>query len=201
MKEKTKRSLTLFVKKAKKLQRFGLIEHITTTDRGFHIGNADQPNNTIVEFDLPDEKERDASLLTLRMFIQQNESFSFHRFESLANDPTLSGEFRNQLLKMRQIYFDYINDYPKRVQPGFFEEGTHPSRHEILKIVMNGGLSHAKDYEAQQKYKLWTRDYVREPVLLQEFSEIILNILIMIIAFSEPIERELSRDTTTNSTG
>jgi hypothetical protein len=201
MREKTRRALAEFVEKAQKLQRFGLIEHIRTTGRGFHINRGSQDSESVIVFDQPDEKERDASLLTFRMFIQQNENFSFHQFDSLASDPTLSNEFRDWLLQMRHAYFDYLNGYPKMILADFFEEGEHPNRHDILKIVMNGGISHANDYEKQKKYKLWARDDIRESVLLQEFSEIMLNILRMIISISEPIEREITQDVASQGTG
>lgn len=196
MKERTRRALIEFVEKAQKLQRFGLVEHIRATGRGFRMNNpSGEDNGWIVEFDLPDEKERDASLLTLRMFVQQNESLSFHQLDNLANDPGLTTELSDGLLQARRIYFSYLNGYPKSILAGFFEEGVHPNRQDILKVVMNGGLSHANDYEKRQRYKMWARDDIREAVLLQEFSEIILNILRMIIHVSKLIERHVAQNT------
>jgi hypothetical protein len=191
MKERTRRALEDCIEKAEKLRRMKLDEHIAHTGRGFRA-NKTENDEWIMEFDLPDEKERDASLLTFRLFIQHNEDYSFPQMLQLILDQSLSNEFRTEIRIAHHAYYDYINGYPGNIESGFFEQGEHLARGEILNIVMNGGLAHTNDYEKRQKYQHWTRDGIRESVLLQEFSEIVSKILKFIYHVSDLCQEELS---------
>ena len=83
MKEKTSQALSDLVDRANKLKRYSLEKHIAEIGSGFR-GHKSKDGNWAIEFDIPDEKELDASLLTLRLFTQQKEPFSFHKLEHLA---------------------------------------------------------------------------------------------------------------------
>src|SRR5574337_467946 len=91
LKETTKRALEDLIEKARKLQELKLDEHIRRRGFGFRAHRV-EGDDWEIEFDLPDEKERDASLLTFRLFIQRNERYSFHGLRRLADDPALSEE-------------------------------------------------------------------------------------------------------------
>ena len=191
MKQKTLQILEDLIQRARKLGRFGLDNHISEIGLGFHVRRGSSDELVYVEFDLPDEKERDASLLTLRLFTQHNEPFSFPQLGYLANDPDLSDKFRDFLRDARKSYYSFLNGYPEMIEPGFFEEGVHPTRMDIFNVVI-GIISHAKDLKKRQKYEHWARDDIREGVLLQEFSRIVQVLLRWIYQLADRCEQELA---------
>jgi len=200
MKKKTRQTLEYLVQKANKLKRFGLDNHISETGLGFHVQRGSTDDLFVVEFDLPDEEKRDASLLTLRLFTQHNESFSFPQLNNLLEDTGLSDDFREFLKTARKAYYTFLNGHPEMIKPGFFEEGAHPTRMEIFNVVLNGTIAHTRDTKKHLKYKLWARDDIRESVLLQEFSRIIHILLKWIYQLAEKCEQELKTNNSSDET-
>lgn len=191
LKPTTRRALEDLLEKSRQLAGYGFTEHAIRSGRGFRAAST-SAGDWEIEFPLPDEEKRDASLLTLRLFIHQGEDYSFHRLDRIAADPQVSGEFCGQLRHIRRSYFAYRNSHPPGIAPGFFEEGTHPARGEIFDVVVNGSLSHTRDNRKRQQFKRWSRDEVRRSVLLQEFTQIMITLLKTIELLSGLAERELS---------
>lgn len=195
MKKKSRDALEHFVQKAQKLERFGLDKHIIETGLGFHVRRNEEDDTSVVEFDLPNEEKRDATLLTLRLFTQHNESFSFPQLSNIAQDMGLTENFRNFLLDSRKAYYDFLNDYPIMIEAGFFEENFHPTRMDVFNVVLNGTLAHTRDAKKRQRYIHWSRDGIRENVLLQAFSRIVQALLRLIYFMSEKCVQELENKT------
>ena len=146
----------------------------------------------LIQFEYPDDTVFDATLYTLRLFNQQSEKVSFHNLNRLANDEGLSVDFRDGIKKLRKQYFSYLSKYPIGVEPGFFEEGYQPDNGDILKVVINGGFGHRKDFDKRQWFKKWTRDGIRAGVLFQTFSVITFNIIGLIHQLKKLCESEIS---------
>lgn len=180
MKESTRRALVDQAEIAARLEHYRFDEHIRELGLGFHMERDDEDDSWTIEFDLPDDKERDATLYTFRLFDQQNEAFSFHGLKKISGDPGLSGEYRQGILHLRDAYFAYLQDTPEGVEAGFFEDGLNPTRGEIMRVVMNGALGHRRDHSKRERYLTWTRDDIRKAVLHQEFSKIVYVVLGMI---------------------
>lgn len=193
LKENTRHTLISLIDKANKLKRYGLDRHISATGSGFRMKQVED-ESWLFEFDLPEEKELDASLLTLRLFIQQNEAFSFPQLHYLAEDDQLSSSLRSGLATIRSTYFDYLNGHPASIKPGFFEPGENPTRGEILTVVLYGGLAHTNDHAKRNRFALWSRDEIRANVLLQVFAQIIRSILLLIYQTANLCEQELSQN-------
>jgi hypothetical protein len=139
MKENTRRILELFVEKADKLKSFGFDEHVKSVGLGFKATRTDN-NDWTIEFGLPDEKERDAFLLTFRLFYQRNESISITNINQLATDPDLSEQWRKGVAVAQKAYSDYLegySDYSVQLFDG------HPTRGEMFETVLYGSLAHA----------------------------------------------------------
>jgi hypothetical protein len=191
LRDKTRRAIEDLVEMADRLRAYRFDEHIRDLGLGFHM-QKQSDGSWSIEFDLPDEKERDATLYTFRLFDQQNEAFSFHSLNRLTRDSDLSDNYRDRIIRIRDAYFTFLQGYPEDVEAGFFEEIQHPTRGEIMRVVMNGGLGHRKDHAKRKRYKIWTRDPVREAVLFQELAKIIHVVLGLIKELLALSKQELS---------
>ena len=187
MRKETKYALELIVDKANKLREFGFEQHVQETGLNFHI-ERNHDDTLTLEFDLPDEKERDAFLLTFRLFYQKNEPISFQNLTNLACDPGLSQRWRNEATRLRQEYYNYLSGYSDYTVELF--EG-HPTRLQMLVTGLYGGLAHANNPNRVQKFQEWTRDDVRAFLFQQEFARILLNILGLIYQLAEISSEEL----------
>jgi len=183
----TRQYLDTLVEKADKLRSFGFEDHVKKVGLGWRTYSGEQGGH-VIEFDLPDEKERDAFLLTFRLFIQQNEPISFHKFDIIASDSGMPRKLGDKLRKSRKEFFHYLNGYPSYISDLF---GPRPTRKEILDVVMYGEVAHTRDKKRRQLYKEWARDDIRESVLLQTFTMIVVVILFMIYSVVDAIREEL----------
>jgi hypothetical protein len=191
VKEETSRALTDLVDRANKLKRYGLERHIAEISSGFR-GHESEDGSWVIEFDVPDEKELDASLFTLRLFTQQKEPFSFHRLDRLAGDPALSARLRTGLSESRSKYFDFLKAHPHGIEAGFFEPGVHLTNGCILSVVLNGEMSHAHDPIKRPRFQSWTRDRIRANVLLQVFPRLVQGVLLLVYQTAELCAQELA---------
>jgi hypothetical protein len=191
MNERTKRALEDLIDQAERLERHKFPEHIMKVGLGFQ-GNQQENGEWEIKFGVPDEGELDKTILPFRLFNQHNETYSFHQLDRLVNDSGLSNDFKEGVLKIRKKYFDYLTGYPESIGMNFFQDSIRPSRDDIFKVVMNGsGLAHTNDTVKRETYKYWARDEIRRSVLLQEFTKIVLVILLLINDLSEISKQEL----------
>jgi|APLow6443716910_1056828.scaffolds.fasta_scaffold89706_1 hypothetical protein len=194
LKESTSLVLQNLVEKANKLKRYGLEKHIVRVGSGFR-GQRSDDGTWVFEFDIPDEKELDASLFTLRLFTYQKEAFSFHRIDRFLRDDGLSDSLQTGLSSLREEYFDFLDGYPIGIEPGFFEPEVHLTNGDIFSVVLNGEMGHTNDPKKREKFQSWTRDDIRANVLLQAFARIVLRILLLIYQMAELSEKELAAST------
>jgi len=187
MEQQTRKILEALVNKAHKIIDYGFDEHVKRIGLNFQITRADG-DDYLVEFGLPDEKELDAIVLTIRMFTQSNESFSFQNVHGLLRDQGLSNEFRQGLISVRRAYFDYMNSHSEYTVE-LFED--HPRRSEIFQTVLYGNLAHIHDPETVRKFQNWSSDDIKASLLMQEFTSITLQILVFIKQLASISESEL----------
>jgi hypothetical protein len=187
MNKETKQKLQLIVEKANKLRDFSFEKHVAQIGLGFK-GARQEDGSWLLEFGIPDTKERDAFLLTFRLFYQENEPISFANLPALLNDPGLSMEFKNQATSIRQAYFDYLTGYSDYTVNLF--EG-HPTRKQMIDVGLYGGLAHTNRPERIEQYKVWARDDIRAFLFEQEFSRFLVGILGLIYQLAEFSQKEL----------
>lgn len=188
MKNETRIILEQYVEKAHKLRDFGFAEHAKNLGRGWSAKRTDN-DEWVIEFGIPNVKEQDAFLLTFRMFIQKNESISFPNIHGLLRDKDLSNELREGIKSARQAYFNYLNSHSDYTVELF--EGR-PTRMLMLETVLYGGLAHGNDLETIKRFKNWSRDDIRASLLTQEFTAILLQVLVFINHVAELSEKELT---------
>ncbi len=187
MENETRVILQQLVEKAQKLRDFRFDEHVKGV--GINMRAEREENGEwVIDFGIPDVKEQDAFLFTFRMFIQQNESISFPNIHGLLRDNNLSQELREGIKSVRRAYFDYLNSHSDYTVELF--EG-HPTRGQMLETVLYGGLAHGNDADTVQRFKDWSRDDIRANLLMQEFTAILLQILVFIKFIADLSEKEL----------
>jgi hypothetical protein len=190
MEKETKQILDMIVEKANKLRSYSFEKHVAEVGLGFK-GTKQDDGTWLLEFGIPDVKERDAFLLTFRLFYQENEPISFPYLLKLLNDPSLSDEFRNQVALIRQDYFDYITGYSNYTVKLF--EG-HPTRKQMIDVGLYGGLAHTNRLDRIEQYRIWARDDVRAFLFEQEFAAFLLRILDFIYKLSDSCLHELEQN-------
>jgi hypothetical protein len=186
MEKATRQTIELFVEKAHKLAEFKFDEHVKRVGLNWRASRTEN-DDWVLEFGLPDEKERDAFLLTFRLFIQDNEPYSFQNLGKL-NDSSLSGDFTSELSKVLRVYFDYLSSHSVYTVNLF--EGR-PTREEMLKTVLYGGLAHTNNPARMKRFKDWSRDDIRANLLLQEFAAILVQVMAFIKYIANLGENEL----------
>src|SRR5258705_8964696 len=164
MDKETKRKLELIVEKANKLREFAFEQHVAQIGLNFK-GSRQDDGSWLLDFGIPDIKERDAFLLTFRLFYQTNESIWFPNLLELLKEPSLSDEFRTQVAAIHQAYSDYISGYSQYTVNLF--EG-HPTRKQMIDVGLYGGLAHTNRPERIEQYNIWARDDVRASLFEQE---------------------------------
>lgn len=177
----------LLVEKANRLKSFKFDEHVKQVGLGFK-GTRNDDDEWIIEFGLPDDEKIDIFILTFRFFYQDGESISFSSLRRFLNDPELSSEWKDGVSKSRKAYFVYLKGYSVYTVELF--EG-HPSRHEILDTVLYGQATHANP-EKLKRLKQWTADGIRANLLQQEFTGMLVQILVFIKYIGELSEHELA---------
>jgi hypothetical protein len=196
MSQQTREILEEFVQKSHKLKAFNFHEHVRTVRLGFNIYRMEDGENPTIEFTQSDVKERDASLLTLRMFIQHNEPISFHGLKRLLVSSELSEEWRDKAGKLIASYFEYCDQYPPYIQDQW---GKRPTNGQILDTVLYGGLVHTgldtrdeKNEKKRKRFRDWTENDLKKNMLLQAFDLAVLNVIRLIYRIAEVTETELA---------
>lgn len=187
MQDETRQTLQLIVDKAEKLRGYAFERHVSETGLDFSAQRL--PDDTWeITFGLPDEKERDAFLLTFRLFYQRNELMSFLRLEDLLKDKDLSKEFKNVTTQVRATFLGYLQGHSQYTVELF--EGQ-PTRKEMIDVGLYGGLAHANNPDTVAQYRQWTRDEVRAALFHQEFTKFLVVILGMIYSLADAARAEL----------
>jgi len=187
MHDETRETLQLIVDKAEKLRGYAFERHVSETGLDFSAKRL-ADDSWEIDFGQPDEKERDAFLLTFRLFYQRNEPMSFLRLEHLLNDPDLSTEFRSVASQVRASFLGYLQGHSRYTVELF--EGQ-PTRKQMIDVGLYGGIAHANDPVTVGQYRQWTRDGIRAALFHQEFIKFLVVILGMIYALGDAARAEL----------
>jgi hypothetical protein len=129
-------TLHLFNKKADKLNRLGFTSFVRNNNLTFSASSRDgQVTFAAVE---PSEDETDAFLLTLRFFIQDNESISIRNMAKLYSSPPLSTVLVTAMRKGRNDFNTFLN-----ASSGFVWKSENLTNHRVFEVFLYGGLAHA----------------------------------------------------------
>ena len=188
MKQETIEVLKNYIEQANILRSYNFEEHVKEKGLGFS-GKRTEDNAWIIEFGLPDLKDRNAFILTFRLFIQRNESICFDNLPKLFQDPDISPNLITEVTKGCTAYTNYLNSY-SHYSVEIFD--GHPTRSEMLVTVLYGGnIAHTNNPKLAQKYKLWTHNDICANILLQEFTSILVQVLVIIKYIADACEIEI----------
>lgn len=125
---------------------------------GFHIG--------------PSEKTVEATVLTLRFFIQDNESTSLSNMNRLYSELNIEPKLSAQFCEIRDQINAYL-DSPSNLS--ISEEGMMTHR-QILELFIYGDLAHSKDATIEANYRSISRTAFF-PLFQDDFTKTLLLLL------------------------
>lgn len=132
----------------------------------------------------PNEESVDAIALTLRFFIQDNESTSLHNMAALYSRLTVACDLRKQWLELRQRLNDFL-DSPTNIA---LEETKRLSHRQVLELFMYGSLSHANPTKARTMEMLSQTPMF--PILQTDFVQVV-TVIIRILERMRMINRDI----------
>ena len=102
---------------------------------GFHIG--------------PSEKTVEATVLTLRFFLQNNERTSLSNLDKLYSNLNIEPQLHTQFLEVRKQISSYL-DTPSNLS---ISEAGPMTHRQILDLFINGDLAHANNPTTEANYR------------------------------------------------
>lgn len=189
MEDATRHTLSKIVEKAEKLRRFGFEKHIREVGLGFR-GSKNDDGTWEIELGVPDEKERDAFILTFRLFYQKNEPISLFNLDKVCTDINLSTDFKSKILEIRSLFLEFL-DGSSEYTVHLFED--HPTRRDMFEAYFYGMLLHTNSQSDEVRFKHWTRDDLRRDLFEQEISRFLLYVLELIYSLENCCIEELQK--------
>jgi hypothetical protein len=137
------RALELFNEKAEKLGRLSFIKTLYAHKSGFSI-KVEKTDNGMYQLTqerrAPLKEAIDAFVLTMRFFIQDNESSSFRNLSNHYNNSPLDDSTKKQFNIIRRNINEYLDSNSGMA---IYVNDELLNHREILNTVIYGGLSHA----------------------------------------------------------
>ena len=97
----------------------------------------------------PSEKTIEATILTLRFFMQNNESTSLTNMAKLYRDLNIDPRLSTQFCEIR----DQVNSYLDAPSDLSISEVAPMTHRQILDLFINGDLAHANDATTEANYR------------------------------------------------
>jgi len=168
--------LMLFNEKATKLESYSFTQIVFNQDTGFTVSlkNIREQPSLEVQRRGPDDEAIDASVLTFRFFIQDNEKSSFQNLASIYDALPISEEKKNNFKEARA----YINKELDSTSFLNIDGMTLTYRH-ILETFIYGGLSHANENK-KKEYDIWMLNPFSNQIVTNEFVYILGHIFSVI---------------------
>ncbi len=148
--------LRLFNEKATKLERLSFIDTLSKYNSGVSITFK---KNDTGQFDItqerrgPLEEAIDAFVLTIRFFIQDNESISLRNIASIYESSLIKDSAKSKFKAIRDTLNKYLDSNSGMAI--IINEETLNHR-KIMDVMIYGGLSHANK-EKKKQYDFWVQ--------------------------------------------
>ncbi|MBK8465180.1 MAG: hypothetical protein IPL32_05060 [Chloracidobacterium sp.] len=189
---KIKKQLELFNLKAEKLNSLSFAKIVQKTDTGLSISGkrGDDGLFTVTsERRGPDAESIDAFVLTLRMFLQNNDQCSIGNLQSCYSSILLPEDIREEFRDIRKTLNEYLDDtHEIRLE----EKGKFLTRREMIDTMLYGDLAHANDNNYRASFLAWTAIPHSTDMLVNEFIVIASRVLIAINWLKDLNERALA---------
>jgi len=190
MRNETGRAFELFIEKTNRLKLLSFNEAIK--DLKLNI-SWKQGEDFKVNLTGPASEQIDAFVLTFRLFIQDNEQFSFRWLANNAtNDAGVSDDWKRGFSKARAEMNRYLDEYP--ALQTIIQNDAPPTRRDIMNVFIYGDLSHVND-EKRALFSKWMSNPIIPGILQLEFIQILGVIFHQIISFTANLcEAELKNN-------
>jgi len=165
-------AVELFRQKFGKLQRSSVWQAIQTNQIRFSV-SAEIGDPVRLAVEGPSEEAVDAFVLTVRFFLQNNESISISRLVGLLESLPLESDLRARVTEMRTA-FNAALDRPCGIQV----DSVHPSNRDVLEIFIYGGLAHANQRK-RAEFEGWSR----QPIVFGMMSQVFYSTLVKVLHF------------------
>jgi hypothetical protein len=138
-----------------------------------------------------DLEQLDAFLLTMRLFIQNNERISICRTAELIGLLNVSEGLKERFLKNRDLLNNFLNS-----KSSFSIHGDRPTYKEVMDTVLYGNHGHLS-LEKRRRYKKWTAGPFGPHIVYLEFIwvlRVFIQILVVLDKSCQLIVKELIDD-------
>lgn len=190
MRAATTETLKVFVEKARKLNSLSLTKSVKESGGvGLHYYWEAGKENILIELRGPDDEAIDAFVLTLRLFLQDNERISFHSMAlKILDDPDLSANLKVFFSKARALLNQYLDEHTEPLLN--IDTGAPLTRRHIMDVFLYGGLAHTNK-DKKLEFDRWKSIPFFFPFTQNEFNCILLSVFGIIDHVSYWIEEEL----------
>jgi len=164
-------ALKKFNTKADKLLHSLFAEFILERKRFSVKIDAKKGGEVSVTRNLPDQHAIDEFVLTLRFFIQDNETTSFRNISKIYSKIPVSAEFKKEFSDLRRELNEYLDS-----NTTITINGETLTRRKILDVFVYGNLAH-ENPDKKQTFDKWMRYPLLTELLELEFDSILAHVL------------------------
>lgn len=164
-------TLKLFNEKVDKLINSRFIKHVQNNKGLKWSFQSSVSQKVTISHNLPDQDSIDAFVLTIRYFIQDNETTSLRNMAKLYKDIPVSVNIKDEFNSVR----DKLN-LELRSQSMFNLDEKKLTRGEIFHTFIYGGLAHAES-KKKADYDKWMQIEPLAAIITMEFNNVLIYIL------------------------
>lgn len=186
MHEDAIRSLKLFIGKVERLQSLSLVR--TLVEKGSRLSfswTAESGALTLAAAG-PEAEQIDAFVLTMRLFMQDNDQISLRNMAQLYEGLPVSAELKNYFAMHRANLNQSLE-----ARCMLSVNGDHPTRREVLDTVLYGQLSHLTPAH-RQRYLAWVQPPMAGSIIDFEFVGVLVLFLRTLGVMAEISRRALT---------
>lgn len=177
--------MRLFIDKVEKLTSLSLVTSLIENGSSVHMSVTKESGVLEIATVGPTGEQVDAFVLTIRMFMQDNDRISIRHTSNVVDGLPVSDHLRKYFRKHR----DNLNQYLD-ASAIFALSTDHPTRREVFDTVLYGNLSHLEATKVA-RYQAWVTDGILKHLVDFEFIGVIKMFLRTLYAMAEICRRTI----------
>jgi len=170
--------LTLFIHKVERLQSLSLVRTLLEGGSSFSISWTADSGAVDLAVTGPDAEQIDAFVLTMRLFIQNNDQISLHNMARLYEGLPISERLKQNFTMHR----GHLNESLQRRCILSINE-DNPTMGEVLETILYGQLSHL-DPDKRQRYLTWAQFPMAGSIIHFEFVGVLMQFVRTLVALA-----------------
>ncbi len=183
--EQYSESLRLFIQKVEKLSSLSIVEFFEGRGARVNVWASAEPEVLEIASVGPTGEQVDAFVLTLRLFMQDNDQISIRRMADLVANLPVSANLRGRFQELRENLNAYLD-----ATATFVVADDSPTRREVLETVLYGNLSHLNAANIE-RYQSWTAHPGTEHFVNFDFAKVIDMFLRTLVRMADTCRRAL----------